>query len=160
MKHSLTLPRCAALVLTAGIVVVGTARGASAQTFYACKSNSTQRLSRIGLLSPTCASNKTVISWSASPGPASDKILLTGSDSGAAAGIWVMESDGSNPVQLTTVAGDRQAVWSPNREKIAFAREVSGGAFRIFIMNADGSGVIGPFGGDLPSDNGYIDPGW
>jgi hypothetical protein len=48
--------------------------------------------------------------------------------------IYVMNADGTNPVQLTT-GNDYQPQWSPNGSQIAFWR--SGGG--IMIMNADGS---------------------
>lgn len=49
--------------------------------------------------------------------------------------IWVMNADGSNPVQLSAGAvNDRVPVWSRDGEQIAFQRNSS-----IWVMNADGS---------------------
>jgi len=52
-------------------------------------------------------------------------------------GIWVMNSDGSNRVQLTTNpnGGDLAPAWSPDGQQIAFVRERG-----IWVMNANGSG--------------------
>jgi Tol biopolymer transport system component len=54
--------------------------------------------------------------------------------------IWVMNADGSNPIQLTFTpsADDISPTWSSDGSKIAFAR-FSGGNYDIWTMNADGS---------------------
>jgi len=56
--------------------------------------------------------------------------------------VYVMNSDGSNPVNVSQTAG-RGAVWSPDGSKIAFNALVPG-TFRveIYVMNADGSNKI------------------
>jgi hypothetical protein len=51
--------------------------------------------------------------------------------------IWLVNSDGSAPVQLTAGPGDADPAWSPDGRRIAFARQ---GA--IHIMSADGSDVV------------------
>ena len=51
--------------------------------------------------------------------------------------IWLVSSDGGNPLQLTAGPGDEDPAWSPDGRRIAFARQ---GA--IHIMDADGSNVI------------------
>jgi Tol biopolymer transport system component len=54
--------------------------------------------------------------------------------------IWVMNTDGSNPVQLSTGVGtDRLPVWSPDGQKIAFQRNTAQEVTNIWVMNADGS---------------------
>jgi Tol biopolymer transport system component len=59
--------------------------------------------------------------------------------------VWVMNADGSNPVQFTfteaPVAHLRPS-WSPDGGQIAFARDLNTGGSTepdIFVMNADGS---------------------
>jgi len=69
--------------------------------------------------------------------------------------IYVMNSDGSNPVRLTFAAGlDVSPAVSPDGAQIAFATTISGG-FDIFLMDIDGSNLtqltVDPSGGDSPS---------
>ena len=54
--------------------------------------------------------------------------------------IYVMNADGSNPVNLTNTdeAADGFPEWSPDGTRIAFESNRDGG-FDIFVMNADGS---------------------
>ena len=53
--------------------------------------------------------------------------------------IWVMETDGSNLVQLTNVPGlDQNPAWSPSASQIAFASERSGDR-EIWTMDSDGN---------------------
>jgi hypothetical protein len=53
--------------------------------------------------------------------------------------IYVMDADGSNPVNLTRNAvEDRAPSWSPDGGRIAFESE-RGGATDIYTMNADGT---------------------
>jgi hypothetical protein len=55
--------------------------------------------------------------------------------------IFVMNPDGSNPVNLTNVADDTDSTpaWSPDGSKIAFVTNRDGN-HEIYLMNADGSG--------------------
>lgn len=56
--------------------------------------------------------------------------------------IYVMEADGSNPVNLTrNPAEDRAPAWSPDGGRIAFESERDG-ATDIYTMNADGTEQI------------------
>jgi len=61
---------------------------------------------------------------------------------GASAQIYIMNSDGSNPVRLTLSNGDNfHPAWSPDGTKITFSstRDAADGS-EIYRMNADGSG--------------------
>jgi Tol biopolymer transport system component len=81
-------------------------------------------------------------SWS----PDGSKIAFTSARGGKPGGIWVMNSDGADPTQLTS--GDERApAWSPDGKKIAAKRVrvadrgdgTSGGTTDIVVMNADGT---------------------
>ena len=55
--------------------------------------------------------------------------------------LYVMDADGTNPVRVTTSAGDdAMPTWSPSGDRIAFhsARDVS---LEIYVVNADGTGA-------------------
>ncbi len=58
--------------------------------------------------------------------------------------IYVMDSDGSNQVNLTPGPGaDFEPVWSPDGTRMAFThRTPSNGNFEIYVMNANGSNRI------------------
>jgi len=55
--------------------------------------------------------------------------------------IWMMRPDGSEKTQLTFEMLDREPVWSPDGEKIAFWSYRSGNA-DVWVMNADGTELI------------------
>lgn len=55
--------------------------------------------------------------------------------------IWVINADGTDPVQLTTSGQDTAPVWSPDGSQILFTSNRDGDG-EIFVMNADGSAQI------------------
>ena len=54
--------------------------------------------------------------------------------------IWVCDSDGSNPVQLTSFRGAfvTNPRWSPDGGRIAFDSDAEGRQFDIWVINASG----------------------
>jgi hypothetical protein len=67
--------------------------------------------------------------------------------------IYVMESDGSNPMRLTSAtANDIAPAWSPSGDKIAFQSDATG-TYQIYIMEANGSNCaqLTVYGGCNPS---------
>jgi Tol biopolymer transport system component len=81
--------------------------------------------------------------WESEPvwSPDRTKIAYT-SASGGPSQIWVMNADGSSPVQLTGLTDGGTSfnpAWSPDGTKIAFASFRSGRQ-ELYIMNADGTG--------------------
>jgi Tol biopolymer transport system component len=78
-------------------------------------------------------------SWSskAAWSPDGNKITYASSQgSYPATSIWVMDADGSNPIDLN-VSGSRPS-WSPDGTKIVFDNNPNG----IYVMNADGTNVV------------------
>jgi dipeptidyl aminopeptidase/acylaminoacyl peptidase len=62
-------------------------------------------------------------------------------DAGSA-DIWVMGSNGSNPVNITNSSGlEDQPAWSPTGNLIAFVSDRDED-FEIYVMAPDGSGVV------------------
>jgi Tol biopolymer transport system component len=75
------------------------------------------------------------------PTAAEGKIAFASSRTGNRE-IWVMNADGSDPVQLTdNEVDDHAPTWSPDGAQIAYV-SVEGNNGQIHIMNADGSGDI------------------
>jgi TolB protein len=75
--------------------------------------------------------------------PDGTQIAFSSNRDGLGANIWVMNADGSNPVQLTglTDAGTSyNPAWSSDGKKIAFASFRNSGQ-DLYVMNADGTGL-------------------
>lgn len=58
--------------------------------------------------------------------------------------LWLVDSDGSNPHQLSTRTGSGVALWhtawSLDGKRLAFLADGNGGAQDVFVINADGTG--------------------
>jgi len=86
------------------------------------------------------------------------------SDRAGDSDVWVMEADGSNPVNLTLtppgsphLPSDHDPVWSPDGARIAFVSDRDQfDNSDIYVMNADGTGVV-----RLTNDPGDdLEPSW
>jgi Tol biopolymer transport system component len=57
--------------------------------------------------------------------------------------IWIMNADGSLPINIThsTSFNEGDPVWSRDGRKIAFSNQPMPGGLNIWIMNADGTGI-------------------
>jgi hypothetical protein len=63
--------------------------------------------------------------------------------------LYVMNTDGINPVRLTNDGlDDRMPAWSPDSQRIAFSKSNGGG---IYIINRDGSNLVSPMPGSWPA---------
>jgi Tol biopolymer transport system component len=95
----------------------------------------------IGLLAPLCAIGAAVcVAPAALASGMNGKIAFVINPDGADDEISVMNSDGSNPVQITNNSvADNDPAYSPDGTQIAFARQ-NGVQYDIWVMNADGSG--------------------
>lgn len=74
--------------------------------------------------------------------PDSRFIAFTSNRSGSPADLWVMEADGSNPVNLTPdtlTTFESGARWSPDGSKIAYSASQDGNFIDVWVMDSDGS---------------------
>ncbi len=75
--------------------------------------------------------------------PDGTRIAFSLSDDICCADIYVVDADGSNPVNLTkTRSGDFDPAWSPDGRRIAHSRHDSPGGPDIYVMDADGTNLI------------------
>ena len=106
-------------------------------------------------LTPTHTPSLTPTPTSTALGGGSGEILFESNRDGNHE-IYVMNSDGSNPVNLSNHESyDSSPIWSPDGKKIAFESERDGNR-EIYVMNADGSNPIN-LTNDLNSD---YSPDW
>jgi eukaryotic-like serine/threonine-protein kinase len=91
---------------------------------------------RISIISRLLTTNQ--FHWLGRFSPDGRKIAFSSYESGSEE-IWVCDSDGANPIQLTNFGGPPTgtACWSPNNQYIAFDSRPQGNS-DIFIMNANG----------------------
>ncbi len=92
------------------------------------------------LTDPAAGGADDMPAWS----PDGSKIAFISNRNGGVLHIFVMNSNGSNPVQLT--AGPTPDIlprWSPDSVRIAFSRVLEGSVtYQVYVMNADGSGQV------------------
>jgi len=126
---------CVATVDDAGLVTAGGAGSAAI----------------IATLATGAQSDTAVVSVAGAPSVCRHSIAFE-SDRDGNSEIYVMDADGSDPVNLTNnPGGDWSPVWSPDGTRIAFGRNASfydstwsvhdSSTWEIYVMNADGSGL-------------------
>ena len=96
------------------------------------------------------------VSFDSDPAWSPDGTRLAFRTSRNGGGIWIANTDGSQPAALTIATSDRHPAWSPDGKKIAFARDISANTRDIFIINVDGSLL-------MPLTSGLMeagDPAW
>ena len=100
-----------------------------------------------GFLDLACLLALTLLALSRGAAPATTVLaagnsrIVFDSDRSGNQDIFAMDSDGSNVVNLTnSPTHEERAGYSPNGQKIAFARIVNNNT-DLYVMNADGSGV-------------------
>jgi Tol biopolymer transport system component len=76
-----------------------------------------------------------VPSWS----PDRTRIAFTSDRAAGNFNLWTMHPDGSDPVQLTSVAGDVSPSWSADGTRLVFESSTGAG---LSVVNADGSGRV------------------
>jgi len=71
-------------------------------------------------------------------------VLRVDDESGRSGGVWSVNADGSDPVDLVKRSGVAGGApdWSPDGTKIAFVGKRLGERFGIYVMHADGSDPI------------------
>ena len=74
--------------------------------------------------------------------PNGQQIAFSSNQAGGSPEIYVMNADGSNQVQLTSISG-KEPSWSPDGQQIAFTANPEEKGAEIYVMNADGSNLRG-----------------
>jgi TolB protein len=88
-----------------------------------------------------------------------DQIVFMSLMNGPNLEVYVMNSDGTGLVQLTTGANNADPVWSPDGQHITFGSDREGGGkLNVFIMSADGGGQLQLTHFDVPYEAG--DTNW
>jgi Tol biopolymer transport system component len=73
--------------------------------------------------------------------------ILFRSNRGQSIQLWLMNADGSDPVQLTSLGGySGEGSWSPDGSKVTFASDAAGSGgpcsdLELYVLNADGTGA-------------------
>ena len=99
------------------------------------------------MLTVACQGSSTLNNYSCSDRDSSSGKIAYTSHDGLNMNIYVMDTDGCNPVKLTKTNGHNFSIaWSPDGQQIAFVSTRGtqflspyGPDFEIYVMNADGS---------------------
>jgi len=91
--------------------------------------------------------------------PDGTKIVCERSGPGGSREVWLLDADGSNPINLTP-GGARGAYpeWSPDGTRIVYSRETAIG-WRIYTMRPDGSDTLKVLETGVANSNQY-QPSW
>jgi tetratricopeptide (TPR) repeat protein len=104
--------------------------------------NAGDRLSRVYSVWADGADNPLTLALGQSPAWhwTSDLVVYNGSDpSGQQAGLWLMNSDGTNPRPLTNRSGDIRPTWTPDGQRIIFMSNERDGNWELYqVTIADG----------------------
>ena len=129
-----------------------------APEIYKMSSNGTNQ---VPLTSAAFAPGDHDPNWS----PDGQKIVFSSSRDAANEDVWIMNSDGTGQVRVTT--NDSRGlfpVWSPNGQRVAFTSDRSGDAYSIYSIKPDGTGLLRltSTAGVRDIDNGLFDlePDW
>ncbi|MCC7450531.1 MAG: PD40 domain-containing protein [Anaerolineae bacterium] len=96
-----------------------------------------------GQPAPKVVTAPTRVSTASAAATGRQKLLFTSSRDGNEE-IYVVNSDGSQPINLTkNRADDAFPSWSPDRKQIVFVSDrAKNGGYDIYVMNADGTKVV------------------
>ena len=80
------------------------------------------------------------------PAPSSDSFPSFSPDGtriafGSNGNIWIVNSDGTNPMQMTISGADLAPEWSPDGTKLTFTSSRSG-SYQVWTMNQDGTNQV------------------
>lgn len=95
--------------------------------------------------------------------PDGTRIVFSSSNGRPAPDLWVVSTDGGDPVQLTdTAAGEREPAWSPAGGKIAFTSDQGTiGATEIFLLTVTETGeALGAATQATNADRSSYSPSW
>jgi TolB protein len=105
--------------------------------------------------SPSWSADGRRLAFDQNMSTAGELIRFTNFSALASGFIWVVNADGTNPLQITFRGQDLAPSWAPNNDLLAFVSE-EGGQADIWVMNAAG-GQRMPLTNDRAPD---LEPAW